>query len=222
MFNYRRYDSVLLAAMAIATFLATFLATVTIMALVESAYPADLPSRSRVAAPQQPYVAPPSYAVAEPAARQHTLYLGGVGAYALAEGADLEDGTWQAGVVAGYLWRSGALALALGLGVEVDYVLRDLGDIALDDGTASLRGRAGVFLGDGSFLYATAGVARATEAAAPDGFREGLVVGGGIERDVVPGLAVRAEALHYRHADGYFEWGDEGSTAIRAGMVAKF
>lgn len=175
--------------------------------------------QGRIAAPQQPaYAAPPYTAPAAPEYKAHTFYLGGVGGGAWGENQDFEDGVVQGGIVAGYLWRSGVL----GLGVEADYVLRDLGDAALDDGTASIRGRAGMFVGTGTFLYATAGVAQATEAAAPDGLRKGLVVGGGVEKDIAANLALRIEALHYRHADDYFEWGEEGSTAVRGGLVVKF
>lgn len=177
--------------------------------------------KGRIAAPEQPltYAPPPYTAPAAPEYKAHTFYLGGVAGGAWVEGAErFDDGVWQGGVVAGYLWRSGVL----GLGVEADYVVRDLGDFALDDGGASVRGRAGMFVATGTFVYATAGVGQATEAAAPDGLRKGLVVGGGVEKDIAANLALRVEALHYRQADDYFDWGDEGSTAVRLGAIAKF
>lgn len=188
----------------------------------------------RIAAPQQPTYAPlpADTAPAAPEYKAHTFYLGGVAGYNFGiqqrEGVEGEDArpfsfidgdeTWQAGVVAGYLWRSGVL----GLGVEADYVVRDLGDFAIDDGTATLRGRAGVFVGAGTFLYATAGVGEAYTDAVSDGFRRGPVVGGGVEKDIAANLALRIEALHYRHADDYLDWGEEGSTAVRLGAIAKF
>jgi opacity protein-like surface antigen len=178
-------------------------------------YAADPPRKGRIAAPQQqqpiytPQYTPP--APAEPDYKTHNWYIGGVGGY------DFDSETWQGGIVAGYLWRSAVL----GLGVEADYVIRDLGDARLDDGVASLRGRLGLFVAPGTFLYGTAGVAEATGDVVPDGFRKGLVVGGGVEKDVA-NLAVRAEVLHYRHADGYFEWGDDGSTVGRVGVMLKF
>jgi opacity protein-like surface antigen len=184
-------------------------------------YAADPPRKGKIAAPQQPqptYVAPPSYSVPEPAYKVHNWYVGGVGAAVWGDRDGFEDAPFQAGIVAGYLWRSAVL----GLGVEADYVIRDLGDARLDDGVASLRGRAGVFLGAGTFVYATAGLAEATGDVVPDGLRKGLVVGGGLEKDVTANVAVRAEVLHYRHAEDYFEWGDDGSTVGRVGLLLKF
>jgi hypothetical protein len=112
----------------------------------------------------------------------------------------LPSETWQGGIVAGYLWRS----KVLGAGVEADYVARDLREFAIDDGIASLRGRLGLFVAPGTFLYGSAGVGEATGDVVPDRFSKGLVVGGGIEKDVA-NLAVRAEVLHYRHAEDYLE-----------------
>lgn len=188
--------------------------------------------RGKIAAPpaQQVYT-PPAYTAptVEPEYRAHTLYLGGVAGYNFGvrertTGGEepitsiVGDEAWQGGIVAGYLYRSGML----GLGVEADYVVRDLGDFAIDDGTASVRGRAGVFMGAGTFVYGTAGVAQAyTDTVAGD-LRKGLVVGGGVEKDVAANLALRLEALHYRHGDSHFEWGEEGSTAVRGGLIVKF
>lgn len=173
--------------------------------------------RSRVAAPA--YVAPSE----APAYKVHNWYGGVVGGYAWLpdEAAELGiDDAWHGGIVAGYLWRP---TPRLGLGIEGDYVVRDLGDFAIDDGVASLRGRAGVFILPGTFLYGTAGVALATDAVVPAGFRKGPVVGGGIEQDIQgTNVAIRAEVLHYRHSDEYTGWGDFGSTAGRVGLVFKF
>lgn len=192
------------------------LACLTALLLATAAHATEPVRRGQIAAP---YV--PQTVTVEPAYKTHNWYVGGVGGYAWlpgeAEQLGIED-SWHGGIVAGYLWRSSVL----GLGVEADYVLRDLGDPALDDGVGSVRGRAGVFVADGTFLYATAGVAEVSNDAVPDGFSRGLVVGGGIERDVVSNMAVRAEVLHYRHAEDYTEWGDHGSTAVRAGLVFKF
>jgi hypothetical protein len=47
-------------------------------------------------------------------------------------------------------------------------------------------------------------------------------VGGGVDKDVTANVAVRAEVLHYRHADDYFDWGDDGSTVGRVGLLLKF
>ena len=174
---------------------------------------ADSPSWGRtIAAPVQPEA---------PAWKPHNWYVGAVGGYAWTPDepncGQACDDVWHGGVVAGYLWRNAVL----GLGVEADYVVRDLTDFAIDDGMASVRGRVGVFAG-ATFMYATAGIAEATGDIVPDGFRKGLVVGGGVERDVTSNLALRAEVLHYRHADEYTDWGDHGSTAVRAGLVLKF
>src|SRR5690606_1380935 len=112
-------------------------------------------------------------------------YVGLVGGHAWvpdeAHKVDIDD-TWHGGIVGGYLWRPSPM---FGVGVEADYVVRDLSDFDAGDGVASLRGRAGVFLEPSTFAYLTAGVAQATDAIVPDGFRQGLVVGGGIERDVL-------------------------------------
>ena len=147
----------------------------------------------------------------------HNWYAGVTGGYAWVP--DGFDDVWHGGVYGGYLWRPNAV---LGLGVEADYVLRDLGHLKLDDGVASLRGRVGVFVSPTTFVYATGGVAQATTAFVPDGFRKGPVVGGGVEKDLGKNWAVRAEVLHYRHADEYLEWGDLGSTAARLGLSFKF
>lgn len=147
--------------------------------------------------------------------KAHNWYLGIVGGHAWTP--DGVDDTWHGGIVGGYLWRNASI----GAGIEADYVVRDLGDFTVDDGVASLRGRAGVFFGT-TFVYGTAGIAEATDTIVPDGFRRGLVVGAGVERDIVSNMALRAEVLHYRHADDYFEWGEEGSTAVRAGVMMKF
>jgi hypothetical protein len=63
-------------------------------------------------------------------------------------------------------------------------------------------------------VYATAGVAEAT---GDKDQRRGL------DKDVTANVAVRAEVLHYRHAEDYFyfEWGD-GSTVGRVGLLLKF
>jgi opacity protein-like surface antigen len=179
--------------------------------------------RGKIAAPQQPptYAPLPYSAPAEPAYKAHSFYVGGLLGGAWGEGADaVEDGVAQGGIVAGYLWRPGGGVLAGG--VEIDYTVRDLGDFRLDDGTATVRGRLGVFVADRTFLYGTAGVGEAFGDALPDGFRRGLVVGGGVEKDIAANLALRVEALHYRHGDSHFEWGDEGSTSVRLGAIAKF
>lgn len=184
------------------------------------AHGADKSKSGKIKAAQQPKYEPPSYvppAEELPPYNVHNWYAGVTGGYAWAPNGF--DDTWHGGVYGGYLWRPNAV---LGLGVEADYVLRDLGDLALDDGIASLRGRVGVFVAPGTFLYGTAGVAQATAAFVPDGFRKGLVVGGGIERDVTKTVAIRAEVLHYRHADEYLDWGEQGSTAARVGLAFKF
>jgi opacity protein-like surface antigen len=214
--------------------LAFALLTIGLMLAADANAAEPLNRKSRIAAPpaQQTYTPPADYRVGAPepqAWRTHNWYVGGVAGYNFGiverevEGEkpfSFIDGdeTWQAGIVAGYLWRNARL----GLGVEADYVVRDLGDFALDDGTASLRGRAGVFVAEGTFLYGTVGVAQAYTDAVSGDFRRGLVVGGGVEKDVAANLALRVEALHYRNADSHFEWGDEGSTAVRGGLLVKF
>jgi opacity protein-like surface antigen len=184
-----------------------------------ASFAAEPLQQGKIAAPQQPWTPLAASApIGDGTWKVHNWYVGAVGGYAWAP--EQAEDTWQGGVVGGYLWRSGLLGL--GLGVEADYVVRDLGHFTIDDAVASIRGRAGMFMAGGTFVYATAGVAEAMEAAAPDGARKGLVVGGGIEWEALKGLALRGEVLHYRHADGYFEWGDEGSTAVRLGALVKF
>ena len=167
-------------------------------------------------------VAAPAYLVPDeaPAYKAHNWYGGVVGGYAwTAEEFEFGD-TWSGGIVGGYLWRPNAV---LGLGIEGDYSVRDLGDFAVDDGVASVRARVGVYPLPGTFLYGTGGVAHATEAAAPEGARKGPVIGLGVEQDVQgTNAAIRAEVLHYRHSDEYTDWGDLGSTAGRVGLVFKF
>jgi opacity protein-like surface antigen len=182
-------------------------------------FAADLPAKGKIAAPQPyalPAYTPPLDSPPAPETWQaHNWYVGLVGGHVWAA-EDLPD-TWHGGVVAGYLWRNASI----GAGVEADYVVRDLGDFRLDDGVASLRARVGVFTG-ATFLYATTGVAETFSDLVPDGFSRGLVVGAGVERELAKNMALRLEALHYRHADDYFEWGDYGSTAVRGGLVVKF
>jgi outer membrane immunogenic protein len=184
------------------------------LAWAGAVYAADLPQRGRIAAPAPTY-APAPYTAPEPEYRANNWYIGGAAGYAFAD-----DDTAQGSIYGGYLWRNASL----GLGIEADYTFRDLGHFALDDGIASLRGRAGVFVGDGTFLYGTAGVARATASIVPADFAKGLVLGGGIEKDIAKNVALRVEALHYRHTDEYFGWGDDAdsSTAVRAGLALKF
>jgi opacity protein-like surface antigen len=179
---------------------------------MSSAFADGLPRTSRIAAPPASIAAP-----AEPAWKAHNWYIGGVAGGAWAPNSAGSD-VAQAGAVAGYLWRSAVL----GLGIEADYAIRDLADFSIDDGTASVRGRAGVFVGPGTFLYGTAGVAQATPATLSGDLRKGLVVGGGVEKDIAANLALRAEVLHYRHDDELLGWGEEGSTAVRGGVLFKF
>jgi outer membrane immunogenic protein len=181
-----------------------------------SASAADLTRRGRIAAPPAPTYAPAPYTAPEPDYKVSNWYIGGAAGYAFAD-----DDTWQGSVYGGWLWRPNA---TLGLGVEADYTFRDLGHFALDDGIASLRGRAGVFVAPGTFVYGTAGVAQSTDAVVPAAFAKGLVMGGGIEKDIASNVAIRAEVLHYRHTDEYFGWGDDGdsSTAARLGLALKF
>ena len=170
-------------------------------------------------------VAAPAYLVPDeaPAYKAHNWYGGVAGGYAWTPDEDCGpscDDVWHGGIVGGYLWRP---TPGLGLGIEGDYSVRDLGDFAIDDGVASVRARAGVFVLPGTFVYGTGGVAHATEAAAPPGARKGPVVGLGVEQDVQGmNAAIRAEVLHYRHSDEYTDWGDFGSTAGRVGLVFKF
>lgn len=175
-------------------------------------------AKSKIAAPAKAEPWTPYAPIEAPAdaVSAHSWYIGMVGGHAWS-GSDGEgqDGRfWHGGIVGGWLYRP---ASVLGLGIEADYVVRDLG--ALEDGVASLRGRVGVFAG-ATFLYATAGVHETWAADVSD--RRGLVVGAGIEREVAKNWALRLEALHYRHADEYFAWGDDGSTSVRAGALLKF
>jgi opacity protein-like surface antigen len=187
------------------------------------AHAASPNQKGKIVAPQQPKYQPPPYTAVEemPAHNVHNWYAGLAGGYAWAPSGPYFDGgdTWQGGVYGGYLWRPNAV---LGLGVEADYMVRDLGRFQLDDGIASLRARLGVYFGRDTFLYGTAGIAHAT--ALPDGFDRGLVVGGGIEKDLAKNLALRLEVLHYRHTDEYLKWGEDedGSTAVRLGGAIKF
>lgn len=140
------------------------------------------------------------------------------------DGAHYTDGikesqTFQGGAVAGYLFRPNEF---WGLGAEIDYMARDLGEFDLDDGLTSLRGRLGVYVAPGTFVYGTAGVSYAPQIAKTAGLDKGIVVGGGLERDVTPNIAIRAEALYYTHSDEYLQWGDESSTVGRIGLLYKF
>lgn len=178
--------------------------------------------KGKIAAPEQPKYQPPPYtppAEELPPYNVHNWYAGLAGGYAWAPSGD--DDTWQGGVYGGYLWRPNAV---LGLGFEADYMVRDLGQLQLDDGIASLRGRLGVFFARDTFVYGTAGIAHATPAFMPEGYRKGLVVGGGVEKDLGKNLALRLEVLHYRHTDEYFKWGEDedGTTAARLGVALKF
>jgi hypothetical protein len=183
-----------------------------------------LPTKGKVAAPTQtwqpsPYT-PPIDSPPPEVIQTHQFYVGVVGGHAWTPGGEgnLNSGIWHGGIVGGWLYRPNSV---LGMGVEGDYVVRDLGSAA-GDGVASLRGRVGVFVGP-TFVYGTAGVHETWGAGfMSDDLRRGLVVGGGIEREIAKHLSLRVEALHYRHADDYFRWGEDGSTAVRAGVVFKF
>jgi opacity protein-like surface antigen len=185
--------------------------------------PADAASpnkQGKITAQPQPKYEPPAYtppAEEVPPYNVHNWYAGLAGGYAWAPSGDGD--TWHGGVYGGYLWRPNAV---LGLGFEADYMVRDLGQFQLDDGIASLRARVGMYFGRGTFVYGTAGIAHAT--ALPDGYDRGLVVGGGIEKDLAKNLAVRLELLHYRHTDEYFKWDqdEEGTTTVRLGGAIKF
>jgi len=190
--------------------------------------------RSKIAAPQQAYQPAPVYVPppAEPSYRAHTFYAGGVlgfnwgqreasGVGEYEKPFTFLDGTEtvSGGIVAGYLFRP---SQGIGMGVEADYVVRDLGDFTADDATATVRGRLGVFVGDGTFLFGTAGVGEVFGGSLPDNLSRGLVVGGGVEKDIFDNAALRLEVLHQRHADSHFEWGDEGSTTARGVLLVKF
>lgn len=188
------------------------------LAALSLAAAADGPTYGR----QQPRIAAPR--TTEPAYKAHNWYLGGGLGYSWGIEADEYDkpqgaDTWQGGLIAGYLWRPNEF---LGAGVEADYMVRDLGDFVLEDGVASLRGRLGVFVAPGTFVYGTAGVAQTNSDEVPPGLKQGLVLGAGLDKDVMPNLALRAEVLHYRNAESHFEWGDEGSTALRGAVLFKF
>jgi opacity protein-like surface antigen len=204
-------------AVCLLAFAGLLAAAVVVLALPAGA--ASPNKQGKIAAPpkyeSQPYTAPEEL----PAYNVHNWYAGLAGGYAWTP--EYADDTWHGGVYGGYLWRPNAV---LGLGFEADYMLRDLGQFQLDDGIASLRGRLGVFFAPGTFLYGTAGISHATAAFVPDGFRKGLVVGGGIEKDLGKNLALRLEVLHYRHTDEYLGWDSEvdGTTALRLGAAFKF
>lgn len=149
--------------------------------------------------------------------KTHNLYAGVMGGWNWQEDIK-DDGRWDASIVAGYLWRNSTF----GAGIEADYT-RDLEDFEGDDGAASIRGRAGVFLDNKTFLYATAGVTQALSDQVEDlGLDKGLVVGGGLEVQATERVFVRGEVLHTRHSDDYIEWGDEGSTTLRVGLGLRF
>src|SRR5262245_45443684 len=112
------------------------------------------PEAAAPAAPWTPYAAPPEV----PAYKTHNWYVGGLGGYSFTPDSGLGD-VWSGSVIAGYLWRPNAVFAA---GLEAEYMVRDLGHFDLHDGVTSVRGRAGVFMAPGVFVYGAAGVAQAT------------------------------------------------------------
>jgi hypothetical protein len=176
-----------------------------------------LPKTSRVADPWQPAVEPTV------GWKAHNFYLGAVGSYGWhpdmqGEGSPLAD-EWQLGLLAGYLYRTGATGFAAG--VEVDWTPHELNRLRDDDGTLTVRGRAGAFVSAKTFVYGTAGFLYDKDVLTGL-VMQGPVVGGGMEVDIAANLALRVEVLHLRYGADYLDWGDEGSTQARVGAAWKF
>lgn len=155
--------------------------------------------------------------------KAHNFYMGAVGSYAWypdsqGEGSPLAD-EWQLGLLAGYLYRTGATGFAAG--VEVDWTPHDLGRLRDDDGTLTARIRAGAFVSSKTFVYGTFG-AQLDQDVLTGLVMQGPVVGGGIEVDIAANLALRVEVLHSRYGADYLDWGDEGDTKARVGAAFKF
>lgn len=159
--------------------------------------------------------------------KAHNFYAGVMGSYAWRP--DFDDGDkpqsgpladeWQLGLLAGYLYRTGATGLAAG--VEVDWTPHALNRLRDDDGTLTVRGRAGAFVSSKTFVYGTVGIGLTMDE--PAGLvMQGPVVGAGVEVDLTTNLALRAEVLHFRHGADYLDWGDEGATQARVGAAFKF
>lgn len=122
------------------------------------------------------------------------------------------------GLYLGYLYRFNERIAA---GVEVDYIRTHFKDTVEVDPqyepglleklksnwTASVRGRAGIFLAEPLFAYGTAGIAFS------DVGDPGPVFGGGLELAVTQRVMVRAELLRYD-----FQGGDNDQTVGRLGL----
>jgi opacity protein-like surface antigen len=155
--------------------------------------------------------------------KAHNFYAGVVGSYAWrpdleGEGSPMAD-EWQLGLLAGYLYRSGATGWAGG--VEADWTPHDLGRLRDDDGTLSVRARAGAFVSSKTFVYGTFG-AQLEMDTLTGLVMQGPVVGGGVEVDIAANLALRVEVLHSRYGADYLDWGDDGATTARVGAAFKF
>jgi opacity protein-like surface antigen len=187
----------------------------------------DLPKASKVYSPlDQPVPETLGW-------KAHNAYIGIMGSYAwrpdpTGEGGDKPDllgvggplaDEWQLGLVAGYLYRSGATGWAGG--VEIDWTPHELSRLRDDDGTLTVRGRAGAFVSSKVFVYGTAGF-MLDQDVLTGLVMQGPVVGGGVEFDITKNLAVGAELLHYRYGSDYLDWGDEGATQVRVRALVKF
>lgn len=166
--------------------------------------------------------------------KAHNFYIGAVGSYSSYPGPARSDDDykpefrfgggpladeWQLGILAGYLYRSGATGWAGG--VEVDWTPHALSRLRDDDGAMTLRARAGAFVSSKTFVYGTAG-AHIDLDVLTGLVMQGPVVGGGIEYDIASNLVLRAEVLHLRYGADYADWGDEGATQARVGAALKF
>jgi opacity protein-like surface antigen len=157
--------------------------------------------------------------------KAHNFYAGVMGSYAWRPDPDKEEqlgplaDEWQLGILAGYLYRSGATGWAAG--AEIDWTPHVWDRLRDDDGTLTVRGRAGAFVTSKTFVYGTVG-GYLDKDVLTGLVMQGPVVGGGVEQDITANLVLRAEVLHSRYGSDYTDWGSEGDTKLRLGAAVKF
>ena len=188
---------------------------------VTSAGAADLGSRRG-----KPYEPPrlPSIVEDEPKAvgyDTHNWYVGAALGYSWGDEHDhgyafRSDDTVPVGLYGGYLWRPNSV---LGVGIELDYSLRDVGNFNFGDYLASARGRAGLYVTKDIFAYATAGVGRRGILDEED--KHGIVWGGGVDLAMSKQVSMRVEALQFRHDNSHPSNQDDNNLLARVGLTMK-
>jgi outer membrane immunogenic protein len=201
-----------------------FLLAALLAGVATSALAADLPSHK---APPPPM---PAYA---PQAFSWTgFYIGVNGGYGFgSDGKDFGNPSGGlVGVTAGYNYQIGQLVL----GVESDWDWADLTKSGLYssrvDDLFTARARAGYAI-DRALLYVTGGYAGAEDKISIAGFgsqsdwRNGGVIGGGLEYAFTNNISAKAEYLYEPLADKSFGTGtksDLNLSLVRAGLNYKF